>query len=290
MVRFGLTGRREVLKRGFVWSHPLDNGSWEIGLCTFRDDHNMGQEKAFVKEPKFSTMDVYRCRPGVGGYGPGRAYPDGSDSCHSILPVDRRRSRSTMHGSGWVGLAIAAIGFLLWQIFTWILGSPAPPKGRLTTWWELNGPDVTGGFFKRIPIERECLLKYTIKTIKATVGCDTTLVITSDPANRSVDLMFTRLTSINVFFSSGILADTGALFNEKAQSLADQLSTTPDPGLGECSIALPPSLSKVYKPKPEDPARPVFPAAIGPVGINFTTFRYDLGVQVDNASRAPDAP
>jgi hypothetical protein len=118
---------------------------------------------------------------------------------------------------GWVGLAIAAIGWLLSLIVTWIWGSPEPPVERLTNWWKANNPEVEGGFFKRMPAEPQCLLKYNISTdkatvgsddavntIKATVSSDATLTITGELVNRSADLDFDRLTSINVYFSAGM--------------------------------------------------------------------------------------
>lgn len=191
---------------------------------------------------------------------------------------------------GWVGLAIAAIGWLLSLVVTWIWGSPEPPPERLTKWWDANKPEVEGGFFQRIPAEPQCLLKYTMNTTKAAVGSDATLVVTGDPAGRSVDQQFDRLTSINVYFSAGTVAGTSVLFDTKAQPLADLLSKSSDPGPGECSIALPASLTKVYKAKPEDAGRPIFPAQIGEIGTSLTTFRYDLGIEVDNAARAGDAP
>lgn len=186
----------------------------------------------------------------------------------------------------WVGLAIAAIGMLLSYIVTWIWGAPEPPTARLTKWWETNKPDASGGFFQRIPAEPQCLLEYTMKTDQATLGSDTTLVITGDLANRSVDPQFDRLTSINVYFSASTVAGTSALFDAKAQPLADLISKSSDPSPGECSITLPQALTKLYKAKPEDAGVPVFPAQIGEIGTSPSTFRYDLGIEVDNTARA----
>jgi len=68
-----------------------------------------------------------------------------------------------------------------------------------------------------MPAEPQCLLKYNISTdkatvgsddavntIKATVSSDATLTITGELVNRSADLDFDRLTSINVYFSAGM--------------------------------------------------------------------------------------
>lgn len=188
---------------------------------------------------------------------------------------------------GWVGLAIAAVGWLLSVVISWICGSPEPPPERLTKWWDANKPEVKGGFFQRIPADPECLLKYTMNTTKVTVGKDETLVLTGDLAGRSVDPQFDRLTSINVFFSAGTVAGTSVLFGAK---LAELLSKSSDPDSGQCSIVLPASLTKVYKEKPEDKGLPIFPAQIGEIGTSLTTSRYDLGVTVENTARTENDP
>jgi hypothetical protein len=190
----------------------------------------------------------------------------------------------------WVGLAIAAIGWLLSYVVTLIWGAPEPPTERLTSWWKTNEPKVMGGFFHRLPAEPECLLEYTMNMEKATVSSDATLVITGNLANRSMDSQFDRLTAINVYFSASPEPGTAVLFNAKAQPLADLISETPDPGPGKCSIVLPPALTKVYKAKPEEAGLLVFPAQIGPVGTSLTTSRYELGIEVDNTAREKDAP
>ncbi|KAH7413881.1 hypothetical protein DE146DRAFT_731458 [Phaeosphaeria sp. MPI-PUGE-AT-0046c] len=191
---------------------------------------------------------------------------------------------------GWVGLAIAAIGWLLSLIVTWIWGRPEPPPERLTKWWTANQPGAAGGFFERLPAEPKCLLDYTLNTTSATVGKDATLVITGNFADRGVDSQFDRLTAINVYFSSSTVNGTSVLFDAKAQRLEALLSKSSDPAPGQCSMAIPASLTTVYKAKPEDAGRPVYPAQIGEIGTSPTTFRYDLGIEVDNTARTETDP
>ncbi|KAF4339123.1 ubiA prenyltransferase family domain protein [Fusarium beomiforme] len=171
-----------------------------------------------------------------------------------------------------------------------IFGTPRPPPTRLEKWWKENNPENDKGFFKRIPDKPKTLLDYSIDTTKFTVGSDSTLVITARANKRGMDSQFERLKSININFAASTVSGTGVLFNAKTQPRSDLLKHSADPGPGECSVYLPASLNKIYQTDQHDTRRPMFPAQINQIGTSLTTFRYDLGVEVDDEGRAPDSP